>query len=47
VHRRNGAGSGKRRRLEVGGYSGEPEITLQGYYRRQEAYNAYRESKCK
>ncbi|MFM0018301.1 hypothetical protein [Paraburkholderia azotifigens] len=30
-----------------GGYSGEPETTLQGYYRRQEAENAYRGSKCK
>ncbi|MFP3551308.1 hypothetical protein SB861_11400 [Paraburkholderia sp. SIMBA_049] len=32
---------------KFGGYSGEPETTLQGYYRRQDAENAYRESRCK
>jgi hypothetical protein len=39
--------AGKRRVPTFGGYSGEPETTLQGYYRRQEAENAYRRSKCK
>ena len=31
---------------KLGGYSGEPETTLQGYFRRQEAEQAYRASRC-